>query len=147
MRTFCGEIIFLNFEEKSKINPIFPHRIFGNFPKFSSKKFLRKKKKIPQIARIEKTWLTLKPDSTSKKVIKIRKLAKINWKIFLNNKFDFPLHFWKIGKLIRSRKISTDFRVYNRYGTKIKNCSGFMWVQGILKVWSLLTTKIIISPK
>jgi hypothetical protein len=35
----------------------------------------------------------------------------------------------------------------NRYGTKIKNCSGFMRVHRILKVWSLLTTKIIISPK
>jgi hypothetical protein len=34
-----------------------------------------------------------------------------------------------------------------RYGTKIKNCSGFMRVHRILKVWSLLTTKIIISPK
>ncbi len=31
--------------------------------------------------------------------------------------------------------------------TKIKNCSGFMRVHRILKVWSLLTTKIIISPK
>ncbi len=36
---------------------------------------------------------------------------------------------------------------YSRYGTKIKNCSGFMRVHRILKVWSLLTTKIIISPQ
>ncbi len=31
--------------------------------------------------------------------------------------------------------------------TKIKNCSGFMRVHRILKVWSLLTTKIIIYSK
>jgi hypothetical protein len=35
----------------------------------------------------------------------------------------------------------------SRYVTKIKICSGFMRVHRILKVWSLLTTKIIISQK
>jgi serine/threonine protein kinase len=35
----------------------------------------------------------------------------------------------------------------NRYVTKSKNCFGFMKVDQILKVWSLLTTKIYISPK
>ncbi len=34
-----------------------------------------------------------------------------------------------------------------RYVTKIKNCSGFMRVDQFLKVWSLLSPKIIISPK
>ncbi len=34
-----------------------------------------------------------------------------------------------------------------RYGTKIKNCSGFMEVDQILKVWSLLSPKILISSK
>ncbi len=35
----------------------------------------------------------------------------------------------------------------NRYVTKSKNCSGFMKVDQILKVWSLLCPKIFISPK
>jgi hypothetical protein len=34
-----------------------------------------------------------------------------------------------------------------RYVTKSKNCSGFMKVDQILKVWSLLSPKIFISPK
>ncbi len=34
-----------------------------------------------------------------------------------------------------------------RYRTKIKNCSGFMKVDQILKVWSLLSPKILISSK
>ncbi len=34
-----------------------------------------------------------------------------------------------------------------RYGTKIKNCSGFMKVDQILKVWSFLSPKILISSK
>ncbi len=33
------------------------------------------------------------------------------------------------------------------YVTKIKNCFGFMRVDQILKVWFLLSPKIIISPK
>ncbi len=44
-------------------------------------------------------------------------------------------------------KLLKAFLFISRYGTKIKNCSGFMRVHRILKVWSLLTTKIIISPK
>jgi hypothetical protein len=35
----------------------------------------------------------------------------------------------------------------SRYVTKIKNCSGFMKVDGFLKVWSLLSLKILISSK
>jgi hypothetical protein len=51
-------------------------------------------------------------------------------------------------KLIYKVLLCPDFFfIIIRYGTKIKNCSGFMRVHRILKVWSLLTTKIIISPK
>jgi hypothetical protein len=39
------------------------------------------------------------------------------------------------------------FKFYIRYVTKIKNCSGFMRVDQILKVWSLLNPKILISQK
>jgi hypothetical protein len=39
------------------------------------------------------------------------------------------------------------FQLKIRYRTKIKNCSGFMKVDQILKVWSLLSSKIIISSK
>jgi hypothetical protein len=37
--------------------------------------------------------------------------------------------------------------IINRHVTKSKNCSGFMKVDQILKVWSLLNPKIFISPK
>jgi hypothetical protein len=39
------------------------------------------------------------------------------------------------------------FVIYIRYGTKIKNCSGFMKVDQILKAWSFLSPKILISLK
>jgi hypothetical protein len=41
-------------------------------------------------------------------------------------------------------KSSQNFSNEDRYGTKIKNCSGFMKVDQILKVWSLLSPKILI---
>ncbi len=38
-------------------------------------------------------------------------------------------------------------RTLNRYVTKIKNCSGFMKVDHILKVWFSLSLQILISSK
>jgi hypothetical protein len=43
--------------------------------------------------------------------------------------------------------MGTPYKPYNKYGTKIKNCSGFMRVHRILKVWSLLSAKILILSK
>jgi hypothetical protein len=43
--------------------------------------------------------------------------------------------------------LQLDFTCYSRYVTKIKNCSGFMRVDQFLIVGSLLSPKILISPK
>jgi hypothetical protein len=46
-----------------------------------------------------------------------------------------------------SNKSRTDFNITNRYGTKTKNCSGFMRVDQFMVAGSLLSPKILISPK
>jgi hypothetical protein len=51
------------------------------------------------------------------------------------------------GKFKIFIKSEIKFQNINRYVTKIKNCSGFSRVDQFLKVWSLLSPKIIISPK
>jgi hypothetical protein len=53
-------------------------------------------------------------------------------------------------KFIRKTFLGKNFQNYivlSRYGTKIKNCSGFMKVDQILKAWSFLSPKILISSK
>ncbi len=44
-------------------------------------------------------------------------------------------------------KLVVSKQTFTRYVTKIKNCSGFMRVDQFLKVWSLLSPKIVISLK
>jgi hypothetical protein len=46
-----------------------------------------------------------------------------------------------------AENILNDETAYSRYGTKIKNCSGFMKVDQFLVAGSLLSPKILISPK
>ncbi len=71
-------------------------------------------------------------------------IKRKNSSAFSSNLFSAFLLEWMNRKLT---KLAWQSRIDNRYGTKIKNCSGFMREHRILKVWSLLTTKIIISPK
>ncbi len=74
---------------------------------------------------------------------KIAELAKNRMIIFHQFSETFFIDILWILFDLSSFELSTIIRCV----TKIKNCSGFMRVHRILKVWSLLTTKIIISPK